>query len=258
MQMELSRICGRLQTLEQSQRNTNSYDSTNRKYQEEFFSIRNAQTDLRRIIEKLQYQSQIVFEWKRHVDAVLENVKQQFKTFERIREESDRHLLATQSGKSVLDSVIANLHLLEKEFNEDRIFNREIQNDLKAKIEELKDFYTQENATVAALWNDQKLHVDEALQNVEKLSKTLEEQKLKFNTVVYDLRSVSQMASESAQKADILERDFAEISSDVAQLKLDQQISEAVEAPISTVSSNSCGKFLIKINNENKKYELMV
>lgn len=238
--MELSKICGRLQTLEQNQRSNNGYDSVNRKYQEEYFSIRNAQTELRRAIEKLQYQSQIVFEWKRHVDAVLESLKQQCTAFEIIRAETEKHLLSIKSERATLDSIIADVNLLGKEFREDQVFNRETQNDLGTRIEEVKDFYTQENATVAALWNDQKVQVDEALQNVEKLTKVLEDQKLKFNTVVFDLRSVSQTASESAQKVEILERDFTKMSSDIAQLKFDQQISE-VEVPAGTGNSNICG-----------------
>lgn len=226
MQMELSRICGRLQTLEQSQRNNNTYDSLNKRNQEEYFAIKNAQTDLRRAIEKLQYQSQIVFEWKRHVDSVLENLRLQCKTFEKIREDCERQSSSNQTGKAILDSLISDINHLQQQFNEDRIYNREIQNDLKSKIEEFRDFYTQENATIAALWGDQKRRVDETLQNIESLTKILEEQKLKFNTVVFDLRSVSQTASESAQKVEILERDFAKINGDVAQMKLDQEIDQ--------------------------------
>lgn len=248
MQMELSRICGRLQTLEQSQRSNNGYETNNRRYQEEYFSIKNAQAELRRVTEKLQYQSQIVFEWKRHVDTVLENLRQQCKTFEKIREESDKQLVTNQTRKNALDSIIADINLLGKEFNEERVFNREIQNDLKAKIEEFKDFYMQENATVTALWNDQKLQVEKVLHDIEKLTKCLEEQKLKFNTVIFDLRSTSQTASESAQKVEILERDFAALNSDVAQLKLDQQISEIVnDIPVSTTNSNCCGRIYVVI-----------
>lgn len=254
MQMELSRICGRLQTLEQSQRNNNSYDSLNKKLQEEYFSIKNAQTDLRRAIEKLQYHTQIVFEWKRHVDTVLESLKQQSKALEKIKEDSDKQLLTTKSGQTILDSVIADVNLLQTQFSEDRIYNREIQNDLKTKIDEFKDFYMEENATVAALWNDQKCQVDKTLQNIETLAKVLEEQKLKFNTVIFDLRSVAQTASESAQKVDILERDFAKISSDVAQIRLDQEIFGFTEAGSNTSENHSCGKLLSGKWNCNKKF----
>lgn len=246
MQMELSRICGRLQTLEQSQRNNNSYDSLNKKSQEEYFAVKNAQTDLKRAIEKLQYQSQIVFEWKRHVDAVLDGLKQQCKLFEKIKEDSDKQLLSNKSGQNILDSLIADVNRLQQQFNEDRIYNRELQNDLKTKIEEFKDFYAQENATVAALWNDQKNQVDATLQNTETLTKALEEQKLKFNAMIFDLRSVSQTASESAQKVEILERDFAKINSNVAQIRLDQEISGLTDE---SCEKHSCGRLLWKITD---------
>lgn len=237
MQMELSRICGRLQTLEQSQRNNNSYDSFNKKCQEEYFSLRNAQTDLRRAIEKLQYQSQIVFEWKRHVDTVLESLKQQL---DKIKTDNEQQLSSVQSKQTIPDSVITDVNLLQKQFNEDRIFNRETQNDLKADIEQFKDFYTQENATIAALWNDQKRQMDETLQNIDKFTKVLEEQKLKFNTIVFDLRSVSQVASESAEKVDILERALANINSDLTQMRLDQEINQLTE--IGSSQAHSSGK----------------
>lgn len=247
MQMELSRICGRLQTLEQSQRNNNTYDSLSKKSQEEYFAIKNAQIDLKRAIEKLQYQSQIVFEWKRHVDAVLDGFKQQCKLFEKIKEDSDKQLFANKSGQNIFDSIITDVNQLQQQFNEDRINNRELQNDLKTKIEEFKDFYIQENATIAALWNDQKNQVDATLQNIEKLTTVLEEQKLKFNAIIFDLRSVSQTASESAQKVEILERDFAEIRTDLAQIRLDQEISGLT--PESGGENHNCGRLLWKITD---------
>lgn len=228
IQMELSRICGRLQTLEQGQRNNSDLSSLSRKCQEDSFAIRNAQTDLRRAIEKLQYQSQIVFEWKRHVDTLLENFKQ--------KGEKNK----AEQLSALLESVISDVNLMGKEFKEDLVFNRAVQDDLRAKIEEVKDIHAQDNTATAALWSELKGKAEEALETAEKLSKCMEEHKLKFNTVVFDLRSVSQTAMEAAQKSEILERDFARIGADVAQIKLDLEALEERDSSCCNISSGMC------------------
>lgn len=232
-------MCGRLQILEQSLRQMDGYTTTSRRCQDEVFFLKGSLAEFKRALEKVRYQIEVLFEWKKHVETLADDMHLQRISLEKIKEENDT---ALHSRFAVLDKIGMDLNSLSRALESDRKFNREIHNDLRTNLEDFREHYAQENIAVASLWNDQKDDLAKLRKDLRTLSKIVEELKLKMNTVIYDLKLVNQTSSEASQKTEILEREFAKLNAEVQQIKCDLKNVE---------ESDSGASIAIKTNGEN-------
>lgn len=221
VQMELSRICSRLQTLEHSVRQIDNYYVMSKRQQDQICWIRGSQSELRKVIQKLECQSHAMLLWKDQMDSLMGQMKQQLCAYEKLKSENECCISNLDAKLATIDKVCADLNQLVQNFKNEQRLNRSIQLNLETRIDELKDSCTEENATVAALWGDQKAQTDCIAQNIKNLARSLEEQKLKHAAATFELKTVNQISTESAQKTEILEREFAKLKAEVAQLKCD-------------------------------------
>lgn len=206
--------------LEQNIRQMDGYTTVNRRCQDEVYFLKSAMGEMKRMIEKLKYQNEVLQEWKKHVETILENVKQHEKDFEKMKEEKSA-LNNLDTKTKLVNEMAQDVENLVQDFAKERLSNRETLDHLNTKLEDFREFYTQENLAVAALWNDQKTQLNNVILDIRDLSKTIDEQKLKQSTIIYDLKSVNQISSEASQKTDILEREFIKAKADIVQLRSD-------------------------------------
>lgn len=239
MQMELSRVCGRLQILEQSLRQMDGYTTASRRCQDEVFFIKGSLGEFKRALEKVRYQIEVLFEWKKHVETLMDNLHLQRVSLDKMKEENDNVL---HSRFMILEKMGMDLSALSRALESDRKFNREIHSELRTNLEDFREHYGQENIAVASLWNDQKDDLSKLRKDLRTVSKIVEELKLKMNTVIYDLKLVNQTSSEASQKTEILEREFSKLNAEVQQIKCDLKNVE---------ESNSGAPAAIKTNGEN-------
>ncbi|KRT82707.1 hypothetical protein AMK59_4294 [Oryctes borbonicus] len=177
--------------------------------------------------EKMQYQNQVLQEWKKNVDMQLNTLNYESAQNIKSRTESERKWSAMIDEKMrLVQDLNANLNSQKDSFLKEQIYNRETQNELQAEIKKFQTFYTQENATVCALWSDQGKQIESVKENITSLTSNLEDQKLKYNTVVFDLRAISQVSSENAEKLEMQERELKELKKSFLQLKIDVEMLE--------------------------------
>lgn len=159
--------------------------------------------------------------WKDQMDTLMAQMKQQLTAYEKLKRENEVYISKVQSKLATIDKVSVDLNLLMQNFKDEQSLNKSVQLNLEARIDELKDSSLEENATVAALWSDQKAQTDIIAQDIKNLTRNLEEQKLKHAATTFELKTVNQISMESAQKTEILEREFMKLKAELSQLKCD-------------------------------------
>lgn len=182
--------------------------------------------------EKLLYQSHMLLEWKKNVEMQLGNLN--YETVQNIknRTESEKKWSSIIDDRMmVLQDLSTNLNTQKDNFLKEQLYNRETQNELHSQLKKFETFYSQENAAVCALWSDQGKQIEGLKDSISSLTSNLEDQKLKYSTLVFDVRAVSQVSSENAEKLEIQERELKELKKSFLQLKLDVEMLE--EATVS-------------------------
>lgn len=211
------------QTFLQLQKNMDIVKNRQDQIQARIVSYENTKQQL----ETILYQSQILFEWKRSVDMQLNNLQEDLSQTITNKVEYER------KWSTLLDEKMMYVHDIKSDFKvhkdnflKEQLYNREAQNELQSQVRNFEIFYKQENAAVAALWNDQEKEINSVKENISNLASSLDEQKLKHSTFTFDLRAISQVSAENSEKLDKQERGLKEINKSIVQLKLDVEMLE--------------------------------
>lgn len=247
---ELSNIKSKLSLLEEDMLKINI--SQLRKQQEEIGTIKNVCSYLRATIEKSQLQNQVILEWKKHTETVLESLRNQFKFEENLKRQNEHQIRSIEGRLMVLDNIFRDLKTLEGNMIKEQLNNREEQNDLKAKLEELKDVFLEENAAICAIWNDQKINIETLSDGINNTNKTVDDLKLKHSALVFDVRTINQIAEEASEKVEILENQFEKLRSELLEIKSCIQSLEQKSSP----SSEGVGRCLWIISEFSGKMKL--
>ncbi|KAJ3658430.1 hypothetical protein Zmor_010167 [Zophobas morio] len=209
LQRDFQKLSTRLANYELSSSSNSSIDSRNNQ-------------DL----DRIKYQNQMLLEWKKAVDYKLETLQQAMTSLDKARSESEYHWLSLQQKLSLLDKFRMDLDIAMDTFLKEQNYNRQANLEFAKNLDEFKDLFDQENASVNALWNEQKDIIDDIRKDVDGLKQVMDEQKAKNVSVIFDIKTISQIASETAEKLEIQDREFAKFRQQFDQLKLDLEILE--------------------------------
>lgn len=176
--------------------------------------------------EKFKYQNQLLFEWKKAADFKLDTLTQSISALEKSRNESEYHWMSLQQKMMNLDKLKMDINLATDSFLKEQNYNRSANLEFAKNLDEFKELFEHENATFTALFNDQKHSISDIQDDINFLKQNLEEQKTKHVSVIFDIKTISQIASETAEKLEIQDREFAKFRQQFDQLKLDLEILE--------------------------------
>lgn len=246
-------ITHKLQKLEQLFKNvTQNFSFFKERHDGEVHNQQTLQIQNRLELEKLQYQQQTVQEWKKLIESKLDNVKSSVVPLDAIRREIFLQTQKNNSNNNVFDDFKHTLHQLIEDFERFKVYVSGCQQENSNKIVEVNDFFIQENAATAGLWNDQRQAIALLEERVNNLQFITEEQQGKIATLTFDVRTAMNIASEAAERLEISERLVEKLQAEINQAKFDVEILE--DAKSSSFSSKP-GVFLWKISNFNRKLQ---
>ncbi|XP_044255649.1 TNF receptor-associated factor 3 [Tribolium madens] len=197
-------------------------------------------------LDKLKYQTQLLFEWKKAADFKLDTLTQSINSLEKSRNESEYHWMSLQKNLMNFDKLQMDINQATESFLKEQNYNRQANLEFAKNLDELKDFFEQENATFSGLWADQKRSISHIQDDISFLKQHFEEMKTKHVSVVFDIKTISQIASETAEKFEIQDREFAKFRQQFDQMKLDLEILENLA---SNVDRSSPGHLIWKITD---------
>ncbi|KAK4886138.1 hypothetical protein RN001_002409 [Aquatica leii] len=252
---ELSLTLSKLHGLEDKCHNLSQTVSVvQTKYQDLLISQNNLKTNFKIQFDKLQYQIQIFFEWKKSLETRLESFKHEMQLFAKVQDETVTSLNTLTNLLQITQNIEAGLASLRTDFTKEQNNNIESVRETHKQLKEFQDYCTQENAMIGALWNDYKIDVDQIKYDLGIINKTLDEQKTKSTSIMFDLRTASQISAETSDKLDIQERMINLLKNEVTQLKLDVETLE--EKNLGLVSADDMsGRILWKISKFSQKIE---
>ncbi|XP_008191601.1 chromosomal replication initiator protein DnaA isoform X2 [Tribolium castaneum] len=177
-------------------------------------------------LNKLQYQTQLLFEWKKAADFKLDTLTQSLNSLEKSRNESEYHWMGLQQKLMNFDKLQMDINLATESFLKEQNYNRQANLEFAKNLDEFKDLFEQENVTFSHLWADQKRSISDIQADINSLKHNFEEMKAKQVSVVFDIKTISQIASETAEKFELQEREFTKFRQQFEQMKLDLEILE--------------------------------
>ncbi|KAF5284593.1 hypothetical protein FQR65_LT02419 [Abscondita terminalis] len=252
---ELSKVLNKFHGVEQLCHQLNQTVSVIQTRQQDIAtSQNNLKMQFKMQFDKLQYQIQIFFESKKSLETQLDNLKHEIKLFGKFQDETVDAVDKLKGLHQITQNIEILMVTLKKDFESQQNNNVELIRQTHKELSEFKDFYAQENAVIGALWNDYKTDVDKLKYDLSVINKTLDENKTKTASIVFDLRTASQISAETSDKLEIQERSLNALKNEVAQLKLD--IENLNERNFDGINANDfSGRILWKITNFSQKME---
>nr|XP_022900937.1 TNF receptor-associated factor 3 [Onthophagus taurus] len=177
-------------------------------------------------LENLSYQNHNFVEWRKTMDSDVNNLKYDLVQSDRLKLDLNKKIKMLEDKLSLFNSLMPEINSFKENLMKEQIISNEVIREVKSKLEKLEDFHAHENAAIGGLWDDQRKRLEEIKGDVVGCSKNIEEQKLKYSTVVFDLRAITQIATENAEKVEIQEKELISIRKNLTQLKLDMEILE--------------------------------
>ncbi|KAJ8922561.1 hypothetical protein NQ315_007591 [Exocentrus adspersus] len=203
-------------------------------------------------LEKIKYQQKLNMDWKKNIETQIYSLRQSINVFQASKKENDLHLITLQDRLMLLDKLQVDTSYLKDAVFKEQNYSRQAENNFQRDLSDIKTLVGEEHASAAAVFNDHQVALQSLKQELDAVKKTLEEQKNKFTNVVFDLRAASQIASEAAEKIEILERQFEDTKKEINQIKLDLEILEGLS---SNEAANSCGRLIWKVTEVEAKLQ---
>lgn len=172
-------------------------------------------------MEKINLQYQVLDSWKRQIDSTLEFLKSRFSENENKVLDAEYVIKNIKSRLELLDNLDIEMNMLRHRVGEDQFNRQEESISWRAELNEFKEFFNEENVMIAAVWHEQKEHVEALKKSLEIQATSLQDFKTKYQTITFDTKSVTQISNESAERLESLSNQFRIVKNDVEQLKLD-------------------------------------
>lgn len=191
-------------------------------------------------LEKVKYEAGLLLEWKKGADYKLEGLKDTVISLEKAKTEADVKWVNLQRKLQQLDQLHAELSVAQNNFLKEQNYNRQANLEFAKNCDEFRELFDGESASNAAIWNDHKRLIEDIFQDIATIKVLIEEQKAKNASVIFDVKTISQIASEAAEKLEIQEREFKQIKKQIEQMQLDFEILETLAS--SDARTGSAGK----------------
>lgn len=214
--------------------------------------LKNFQIQQNMELEKMKYQQKITMDWKKNIETQIYSLRQSIAIFQNSKKDNELHWMTLQDKLMIIDKIQMELNYLKDTVLKEQNYSRQADSSLQQDLISLKDLVNQEHAAAASVFNDHQVALERLRHDVEDFKKAFEEQRNKFTNIVFDLRATSQIASEAAEKIEILERDFGEIKKEINQIKLDMEILEELT---SNETAHSYGGLIWKVAEVESKMQ---
>lgn len=204
-------------------------------------------------IEQLKYQNRTFFDWRKAIEAQMDEVKHSMTRVDNSKRNIDFHCMNLQEKINLLEKLQYDLTYFKEAQNKGQSAAQQMLSSLQQDFMSFKSHYSQEAAHFASVLNDHTYTIDTIKSNTEDTRKLQEETKNKFTNLVFDLKASSQIASEASERTEILERDYSELKRELNQIKLDMEILESLVG--SSDVFNKPGRLLWKVTDVSAKLE---
>lgn len=163
----------------------------------------------------------------------------------------------TQVSKLALDTqnrmaqFETSQHRLQQEQSEFLAEQISVRRDLA----KLREFHEKENASIAALWIDQKEEQEKLKNGMEATKRNLDELQAKYAAINFDLRATTRIATDNADRMELQEKDMRQMKETVAQLQLDLRSIESLQSGLADLAIGPPGRLLWRITDFASKME---
>ncbi|XP_056648841.1 TNF receptor-associated factor 5 isoform X1 [Diorhabda sublineata] len=222
---KLSRKIADLESRFQFQQDNNNHLSTSLTNYEK---LKTSQLQLNLDLEKIKYQNQLAYDWRKKTDSILEALKVNLSSVDRAKRDLDSKVMGLQTRMMLIEKLQDQISGLVDSFRREQAYNRQVDMSFEENFEEIKKTSAQENAKNLAILGDVKDALDITKQDIENAKVQLEDQGIKFTNIIYDLRGVGQSASEAIKKMENMEKEYENLKKEFTQMKLDMEILEGL------------------------------
>lgn len=172
-------------------------------------------------MDKIHLQYQVLDGWKKQVDASVEFVKNRLMENETKLLDSEFTVKNHESRLGIIDRIEMDINMLHQKVNDEEFNRQEETISWRGELNEFKDFFAQENAMIGALWTEQKDEIENLKKALELQVNTMSDFKTKYHSLTFDTKSVTQTATEAAEKLESQSKELKHTKDMLEQLKLD-------------------------------------
>ncbi|XP_017776354.1 PREDICTED: TNF receptor-associated factor 5 [Nicrophorus vespilloides] len=226
---------------------TNQLDST-RIHQQTNLKVKND-------LEKLASQNQSMQEFRSTVQNQMDSLRKELKTFDKLKRDNEITIHNIQESIKEIQLLSQGLTSSKVALKEEQIFNRENFHEIALNLQEIKDKTIEENAVVAALWNDQKQQIERIASENDEFEKTFSELNNKISSLGFDIRAAGELSTECVEKLKQQQKEIDELRNNLAQTKLDVELAEDSVSSMQGLISTTPGRIIWKISDFLMKLE---
>lgn len=185
-------------------------------------------------LDRVKYQNNFLLEWKRKLDIKLAEFQGNLSVLENFRNNNNLEKIPT-----IIDNLRKELEDYKSLFLTEQNYNRQNDFELYKKIEDLKDLTEKQIETLKNVYNDQKIAIEEFHKEISDIKQGLHDQKNKISSIVYDVKTISQISSEAGEICQIQKRELGDIRGQIEQIQFDMDILDGLVGGESSIASNS-------------------
>lgn len=183
--------------------------------------------------EKLHVQNRLFFEWRKVLDSEMDKIATAINIMKQYKVDIDNISGDLQKSFRTINYLENDNETQKQQFMKEQTLVKQQFQTFADKLNEFRDFMTQENATIGSLWTDQNVKLEIMQKQINDLKAFVNEKANMHEKLVFDVRAVTQVSSEASEKLEIQERKFNELTQTLKQFKLDFEILEDNQARIS-------------------------
>ncbi|XP_066257398.1 TNF receptor-associated factor 5 [Euwallacea similis] len=195
-----------------------------------FIEVKDAVNKHSQTIQKFNYINGYLMEWKKKVDAQLTSLNNSLSSINSIKHDSAKLTTIIQEKLLQVQNLQMDFNLTKQNFYKENSRSRNVEIDFARNLEDIRTTFNKQNESFENMWLEQTGVLQNAVQEIQTIKSSLDEQKAKYAGLVFDIRAVSQISSEAAEKIEIMERNFSTIKQEINQMKINIEILEDLSA----------------------------
>ncbi|XP_076254382.1 TNF-receptor-associated factor-like isoform X1 [Rhynchophorus ferrugineus] len=241
---DITRLQQRYAELENRLQSQQSYsEPDNSKYN--LADMKNNLNHLSIAVQKLNYAQGILSEWRKNIDSQASLLKTTIASVNANNQSQtqDKELKVVQEKLLEIEHLKMNLNMLNETVYKENSNIKKTEMNFARSLDDLNTAVVSNRTACVDMWNNNSKVLDNVIGDLRNTLASLDEQKAKTASLVFDIRAVNQMASEAADKTEIHDKEVKQLRRELNQLQID---SEVLESIVTTSEGNSgCYKQLL-------------
>lgn len=221
-QIEIQRLHKLLRKIEEfTHQLANKIDQLKRSNFEEFEKRKSYSIESKLELDKIHLQYQVIDGWQKNIDSSVEYVKNRLIENDNKLLDLEYTLKNHENRLNVTDRLELEINMVHQKVDDDQFNRQEESISWRGELNEFKDYFSQENALIAAVWNDHQKELNDLKNMIEVQSNSLLDFKTKYQAILFDSKSLSQVANENSDRLDSQKNEIKTLRENYEQLKLD-------------------------------------